>query len=212
MIGARSKRALLYDEVRLALQTGRYAPGDRIDPASLAVEFKTSTTPVRYALYRLVGEGVIDDDAREGFHVPLPTELGLRDQYDWMQRLLLMACDMDSAPKPGEPANLDVSESGPRTDIAVITARLFERIAAATQHLSLFRAMRQANDRLGPTRWFKQGLIQDAPEELAALYQCWQRRDTDALKSAVIAYHERRKQHVPQIVALVSGAVPDVRD
>lgn len=66
-------------------------PGQRIDPATLAEEFRTSPTPALFALYRLVGEGLIVDQARSGFYVPLPTEAALRDLYDWMERLLVMA-------------------------------------------------------------------------------------------------------------------------
>ena len=54
-----SKSVFVYGQVRCALRSGRYAPGQRIDPAGLATEFKTSPTPVRFALYRLVGEGLV---------------------------------------------------------------------------------------------------------------------------------------------------------
>ena len=94
MVARQSKSAFLYLEVRHALRSGNYVPGQRIDPATLAEEFHASATPVRFALYRLVGEGLIADHGRNGLHVPLPTEVILRDQYDWMRRLLQMACDV----------------------------------------------------------------------------------------------------------------------
>jgi DNA-binding GntR family transcriptional regulator len=56
-----SKSEFVYRKVRRALQSGRYAPGQRIDPARVATEFNTSATPVRFALYRLVGEGLVAD-------------------------------------------------------------------------------------------------------------------------------------------------------
>ena len=74
-----SKSVVVYGQVKRALRSGRYAPGQRIDPATLAAEFHTSPTPVRFALYRLVGEGLVADHARSGLHVPLLTELALRD-------------------------------------------------------------------------------------------------------------------------------------
>ena len=93
-----SKSALVYKQVKCALRSGRYVPGQRIDPATLAAEFNTSPTPVRFALYRLVGESLLVDRARDGLHVPLLTEVALRDLYDWMERLLLIACDIDAMP------------------------------------------------------------------------------------------------------------------
>jgi len=82
MDAIRSKSAFVYGQVRCALRSGRCAPRQRIDPAALAVEFNTSPTPVRFALYRLVGEALIVDHARAGLHVPLLTEVALRDLYD----------------------------------------------------------------------------------------------------------------------------------
>lgn len=187
----------------MALQGGRYVPGERIDPNALAQEFSTSPTPVLYALHRLVGEGVIADHAREGgFQVPLTTELMLRDLYDWMQRLLVMACDIGFSPETRK-------DDAPRVpkqdgDIAVLTRELFDEIASATGHHCLYQAVRHTNDRLGPVRQAKQTLLTDAPGELAVLSRYWLKRDLENLKAALIDYHERRKHLVPHIVALMA--------
>jgi hypothetical protein len=63
---------------------------------------------------------------------------------------------------------------------------------------------KQANDRLAPIRRAKQGLLEHGVEELAGLDRLWRAHDIPALKSALRAYHERRKQLVPSIVALLS--------
>ncbi|GHH52155.1 GntR family transcriptional regulator [[Pseudomonas] boreopolis] len=194
-----SKSALLYGQIRRALQSGRYLPGQRIDPAMLAAEFKTSPTPVRFALYRLVGEGQVADHGRSGLHVPLPTEIALRDLYDWMQRLMLMACDLGFAAAgwatgKAEPASAD-------DDLVKHTWQLFDAIVRATGHRSLHHAVRQANDRLAPIRRAKRGLIDHACEELSELQRHWQERNIPALRVALRDYHERRKERVPCIVA-----------
>lgn len=87
--------------------------GQRIDPATLATEFNTSPTPVRFALYHLVGETLIVDHARDGLHVPLLTEVAMRDLYDWMERLLLIACDIGTASvaRKAEPLELASADS-----------------------------------------------------------------------------------------------------
>lgn len=199
MSAIQSKNAFLYRQVRRALRSGRYVPGQRIDPATLAAEFHTSATPVRFALYRLVGEGLIADHARSGLYVPLLTEVALRDLYDWMQRLLLMACDICAErmiPKPAKPEPFSAEE-----DVVALTWQLFDAIAGATLHGSLYHAVKQANDRLAPIRRANAGLIENTFEELSALNRHWQKGDTPALKSALRDYHERRKQLVPCIVA-----------
>jgi hypothetical protein len=201
MSAIHSKSAFLYGQVRRALQSGRYAPGQRIDPATLAAEFDTSPTPVRFAIYRLVGEGLVADHARGGLHVPLPNEIALRDLYDWMQRLLLMACDIGIAPTATKTGKTEPAFVG--DDVVKLTWKLFDAIACATNHRSLHHAVKQTNDRLAPIRRAKQGLFEHAYDELSELNLHWNKRDVPALKSALRAYHERRKQLVPHIVAML---------
>jgi len=205
MDAVHSKSAFVYGQVRRALQSGRYAPGQRIDPAGLAAEFKTSPTPVRLALYRLVGEGLVADHARSGLHVPLFTEVAMRDLYDWMERLLLMACDIGVAPTFRKNGKLELASAD--DDLVKLTWQLFDALARATAHWSLHHAVKQANDRLAPIRRAKQGLLEHAYEELSQLNRHWQARDIPALKSALRDYHERRKQLVPSIVASLSDRI-----
>ena len=197
-----SKSAFVYGQVRRALRSGRYAPGQRIDPARLATEFNTSPTPVRFALYRLVGEALLVDHARDGLHVPLLTEVAMRDLYDWMEHLLLMACDIGAVPAARKTEQLELVSAD--DDLVKLTWQLFDTIAVATAHGSLHHAVKQANDRLAPIRRAKQGLIERSFEELSELNRHWQTRDIPALESALRDYHERRKQLVPCIVAMLS--------
>ncbi|MDH5821919.1 GntR family transcriptional regulator [Luteimonas sp. RD2P54] len=193
-----TKSVQLQDQIRRALRSGRYLPGDRIDPASLAAEFSTSLMPARLALERLVGEGLLEHHARGGVYLPLPVEIELRDAYDWMQRLLLMACDVGIAARaPGGVRQPQLpSNDG---DLVEATWQLFDAIAHATGHTFLYPAVRRTNDQLAPIRRAKPGLVDDAFEELAALNRHWQQRDLPSLRSALHDYHERRKQLVPCI-------------
>jgi DNA-binding GntR family transcriptional regulator len=197
-----SKSVFVYRQVKCALRSGRYAPGQRIDPATLAAEFNTSPTPVRFALYRLVGEALIVDHARDGLHVPLLTEVAMRDLYDWMERLLLIACDIGAAPVARKLEQLETASAG--DDLVKLTWQLFDAIARATANGSLHHAVKHANDRLAPIRWAAQGLLKNGFEEFSELNRHWQARDMAALKSALHDYHECRKRLVPCIVALLS--------
>lgn len=202
MNATHSKSAFVYGQVKRALQSGRYAPGQRIDPAKLAEEFNTSPTPVRFALYRLVGEGLVADHARNGLHVPLLTEVALRELYDWMERMLLMACDIGITPP--DPAGEALQLSSADDDLVDLTWQLFDAIAEGSGQGALHSAVMQANDRLTPVRRANLGLVKHTYEELSALLGYWQQRDIPALRSALHRYHERRKQAVPRIVAALS--------
>ncbi|WP_149195601.1 GntR family transcriptional regulator [Luteimonas suaedae] len=194
-----TKSVQLQDQVRRALRSGRYLPGDRIDPASLAAEFNTSLMPARLALERLVGEGLLEHHSRGGVYLPLPTEVELRDAYDWMQRLLLMACDIGIATRlSGGVRQPDVASAN--EDPVEMTWQLFDAIGHATAHTFVHDEIGRMNGRLAPIRRAKRGLIDGAFEEIIELNRHWQQRDMPSLKVALRHYHERRKQLVPCIV------------
>jgi DNA-binding GntR family transcriptional regulator len=200
----RSKSTLAYDEMRALLQTGRYLPAQHVDPNALARDLSISTTPVLYALYRLVGEGSIGERGREGFYIPPITSAALHDLYDWMQRLLLIACDIAAVP-----ARTAGPEAGPHlrdADVVLATRDLFEAIALAASHSYLYFAVRQANDRLGPIRRVAQTVIPDADGELDELDRFWRAGRRTALKTALVAYHQRRQRLVPHIITALTDA------
>lgn len=198
-----SKSAFVHEQIKGALRSGHYFPGQRIDPAMLAAEFRTSPTPVRFALYRLVGEGLLTDHARNGLYVPLPTELVLRDLYDWMDRLLSLACEVLPG-VPGAAAAKDAVSVAAAADLPKGTWQLFDEVARATGHRNLHKAVEQANDQLAPVRRAKQHLIEDAAAELSDLIARWDTGDVVAFDSALHRYHARRRQLVPRIVALLN--------
>ncbi|RXR07056.1 GntR family transcriptional regulator [Pseudoxanthomonas composti] len=196
-----SKKALVYGQVRRDLQSGRYPPGQRIDPATLARELKVSQTPVRAALHHLVGEGVIIDHARSGLQVPLLNEVALHELYDLMERLLLMACDIGFNATVRRPSAFELLAHD--IDVPKSTWQLFNAIALSSGHRLLHQTIKRHNDRLAPIRRAKSGLLDHALEELTELSALWQRQESEALRDAIRAYHARRKQLVPRIVALL---------
>jgi len=89
---ANTKVALAYREIKCAMRSGRYAPGQRLNPDKLAEELHISSTPVRRALQYLAGETLVIGHPNGGLQAPLPTDTTLHDLYDWMERLLLITC------------------------------------------------------------------------------------------------------------------------
>ncbi|MCD9095366.1 GntR family transcriptional regulator [Luteimonas fraxinea] len=195
-----TKSTFLYERIRRAIQEGRYQPGQHVEPLTLAREFRTSVTPVRYALHRLAGAGLVELHARGGFHVPLPFEAALRDRYDWMEILLLEAVDRTAA------AHLAAESLPPLDpqDLPKSTWKLFDAIAKAVEFEELHEAVKRTNDQLAPIRRAKQSLIGNAHDELAELYSHWAARDLTSLKAGVRAFHQRRIAMVPKIVSHLS--------
>lgn len=201
MIASQSKGARLYGQIRRALQCGRFAPGERLEPALLATEFDASLTPVRFALHQLSGERLIVDRGRDGFHMPLPTEAALRALYEWMETQLMAALDYGALPNGTRQRDLDTQDS-----MAKATWQLFDTIARRTPQPELHIAARNANDRLAPIRTAKRTLVADARAELADLIDAWERAEIPHLKCALRAYHARRRKLVPATVHLLTEA------
>jgi len=201
MIASQSKGTRLYGQIRRALLCGRFAPGQRLEPATLALEFDTSLTPVRFALYRLSGEGLVSDQAREGFYMPLPTEAALRDLYEWMEDRLLASLGRGALPNGRSHRMPEAQES-----VAKATWQLFDAIARRTPHRELHHAAQRANDRLAPIRIAKRALLPDAHAELVDLINAWERAEIPRLQCALQAYHARRRKLVPAIVEALNEA------
>lgn len=201
MIASQSKGAQLYRQIRRALQCGRFAPGQRLEPASLANEFDTSLTPVRFALHHLSGERLLSDRGRDGFYMPLPTEAALRALYEWMEDRLLASLDGGALPN-GKPHRIPDTHDG----VAITAWQLFDTIARRTPQPELHLATQNANDRLAPIRIAKRALIPDAHAELLDLIDAWERAQIPRLKNALRAYHARRQTRVPAIVQLLTDA------
>ncbi|CAE6954254.1 MULTISPECIES: GntR family transcriptional regulator [Pseudomonas] len=64
----------LYQNIRQALLSGQYMPGERLKIRDLAAQWGSSPMPVRTALQRLVSEGALEGEQQRSVRVPLMTD------------------------------------------------------------------------------------------------------------------------------------------
>ena len=76
---AGNKNTQALQSIRSDLIRGEWGPGERLQPMRLAERYATSTTVIREALTRLVGEGLIHVEPNRGFFVPTLEPQTLRD-------------------------------------------------------------------------------------------------------------------------------------
>src|SRR4028119_2487124 len=69
LIQPHSVADLAYERIRGLVLSGELAPGTRLGQVELAERFGISRTPVREALRRLAGEGLVDFHSNRGFRV-----------------------------------------------------------------------------------------------------------------------------------------------
>lgn len=186
-----------FDRVYLALKdqltSGRFAPGDHLEPAALGEELSASITPVRDALHRLVGERIIEAPRHDGFRVPAPLEGELRELYGWNCQLLELA--IRSAGR-GVPALVGAPQNG-ATDVADLF-RQISRLAGNPEHEA---AIENLNDRLAALRAAETRIFADAETEFGAIRESLEARGLPALRRLVANYHRRRQRSVPEILA-----------
>lgn len=104
-----SRTDWLTSVLRDRIVKGKYRPGERIREAELQLEFGLSNGPVREALQRLVGDGILERSPWRGARV---AELGPSEIIELFQlRLALLEYAAELAARRADPAVLAQSET-----------------------------------------------------------------------------------------------------
>lgn len=80
----------IYSRLRVALMTGQYEPGARLNIRGLAATYNTSPTPVREAIFQLVREGALEIRLGHQPRVPvlsIPQYINIRETRVPLERL-----------------------------------------------------------------------------------------------------------------------------
>jgi DNA-binding GntR family transcriptional regulator len=187
----------VYDELKRRVLSSIYRPGDRLEPATLADELGSSTTPVRDALHLLIGERLLGTRTGGGFFLPQIDEPALQDLYDWAAQILLLALR-----DPGvgsEPAGT-VGAGAKDGDVATLTAALFERIGARSGNAEHLRELQSTNDRLHAARLAEQSVLEGWRDDLDEIETAFNAGDLPRLRRAILAYHRRRHRAAAAVV------------
>lgn len=190
-----------FDRVYLALKeqlmSGRFAPGDHLEPAALGEELHASITPVRDALHRLVGERIAEAPRNDGFRVPAPTEAELRHLYGWNGALLDLALrgSADRTPHLRSPSNRSPADG----DFGA-PADLFRCIARRSGNPEHEAAVANLGDRLAAMGPAEAAVLDDVTGELTALAATLEASNLVALRRGIGVYHRRRQRCVPEIL------------
>ena len=174
--------------------SGKFRPGERLEPVHLSEELNSSVTPVRDALHRLTGERLVDAPRHEGFRVPVVSEVMLRWLYLWHRDLLLLALAsrvLRTASSP-EPA----SEMGSGRSSML-------QMAEISGNPELAHALQSLRDRLGPFERVEAQLLDGFEEEATAIAKAMTDRNLRDLRRLLLAYHRRRARIVPDLIASV---------
>jgi len=216
----------IIDEVRRAILGGDWKPGEKLQPAALAVRFGTSTTVVREALTRLAGDGLVTTVRNRGFFVPkldlrelsditelrcvseaLAARLSLeRGDLQWESELIATHHQLSRAPRRDAAAPQHITDEWTAAHQA-FHAKILE--AAASPAMTRLAANLAHSTELY-RRWAAPSAaaaVRDVEQEHRGILEAALARDADRLAALLRAHYEATVQVVLE-AGLVAGARP----
>lgn len=176
--------------IRKRVRSGCYVGGERLAIADLADELALSATPVREALARLAGEGLIEERRGQGYFAWRLDVVDLLELYELQELYLRAAVERWQ----GAPATL----ASPSGEPALWAEDLFAQIVLQAANATLARANRLIADRLAAPRRAEGVVIGQAGDDLQEVLAA---QDAERLLGALGAYHARRAAAGPQIIS-----------
>lgn len=179
----------------------RFGWGEPLVATSLAEELGLSPTPVREALARLSGEGLIEHRPGRGYYAPSPGPEDIADLYEMHRRLVHWALDLlsqDAARSPFDPITAS-SPEGFFTGIARAPGRAFLARAHWRATLQL-RPIRALEARVAPEDpgWTTRGLALPGAGTIAAL------------REEIDIYHRERIAAAADVVAVMRQSMQSI--
>ncbi|MGY4398808.1 DNA-binding transcriptional MocR family regulator [Sphingomonas sp. UYAg733] len=197
--GATSER--VYDALKRRICEREFRPGDRLDPSMLGDTLNSSVTPIRDALHKLTGEGLVEVRPSDGFHLPQIDVPGLQDLYRWTAEILALAIKSSTQPIVGGVSSTRIG--GVTIALADATAALFADIAQRSRNIEHRRAISSANDRLHAARVAETKILDGIADELANLREAVAAANRNDVRRQVAAYHRRRQQAAAEVVRIL---------
>lgn len=192
--------------LRERLRQGAFDYERRLAATEIAQQLALSATPVREALARLAGEGLVEERRGQGYFVRRPGAVDVADLYRISQAHLLIGLEPRGLQPQAVGADFGpdaVAEGGPPEAAVAQVERLFEAWLEAAGGWDLLDAHRRVAGRLGPVRRQEPRLIPDLAAEAAALAQVAAGGDRASLLAAVRAFHRRRIRLADRLAGLL---------
>jgi len=190
MVGDHQTSERVYGLLKAELLSGRRTT-DRLNINAMAQKYEASATPVREALLRLVGEGLVDMPTSGGFVLPQIDETIALDCYEFSLFLALLICEHASTQHAGDIAASRLAY--PIDALLAAMARVFgnDEIRAAVVRL---------NDRMTPIRLMEEMRLPGLDAEYGSLLKAVRCGDIAVTRKNLRKYHHRRKRNVGRIL------------
>jgi DNA-binding transcriptional ArsR family regulator len=185
------------DALRHQLRGGRLILGEPLTITDLADDLGLSATPVREALSRLAGEGLIEDRRGRGYFARRVDVADLVELYGLRSLYLVGALEIDDGGLVHGGARPDPGLDAPGAVGGL--AQLFDRLMARAGNRALFDAYRLVADRLAPALAVEASMF-PLGEDLEIFEQALSGKDRAVLAQLVVAHHADRQARAGELV------------
>lgn len=179
------------ETLRGELRGGIHPTGARLTASEIAERLSLSQTPVREALSRLAGEGLLQDRRGQGFFVPRLSELDLAVLFRLQQELLLLTCESDVPGVPRPELDRVVGDAAAAPDLPVATERLL-RILAARGSPALAQHLARLHDQLAAIRAAEPEVLEGLSDEFETLAIALARGERQPIRDCLARFFARR--------------------
>ncbi|MET3528169.1 GntR family transcriptional regulator [Phenylobacterium koreense] len=185
--------AIALETLRAELRAGVYPAGSRLTSAAIAERLHLSPTPIREALSRLAGDGLLDDRRGQGYFAVQLGASALEHLFALQRDLLIIACSHGPTRVSGALERLatGLGQRPPPERFLLGSEHLFHLLTASAGH-ALSDHLRRLQDQLAPARRMEPLVLPELEAELAGLLHAAKAEDADELKIAIEAFHRRR--------------------
>lgn len=175
--------------LRERIHSGHLTGGSPIIVQDEAVRLRLSTTPIREALARLSGEGLVERAASGGYVVGRTDATAARDRYAMRGHYVRLACEKNQRqlggavppPPPFEPAASSRS-----------IATLFTTLVCSAGNQVLWEAFQKVSGQLAVFQSVEALVFEDLDQEAHALFHLYASEGPAGFLAGVSRYHERR--------------------
>ncbi|MCP3731322.1 GntR family transcriptional regulator [Sphingomonas sp. MG17] len=202
-----STQERVYRALKAEYLDGIFHAGMRLDLHAVADRHRASTTPVREAIQRMVGEQLFESHPDGGIRVVCPDIDGLASLYVWNAQHLLGTLRLADAGHLRASMRL-FRERAPGVapgDHAAFTAILFRSIGEATGNSEFADQIQRMNERLHYSRLAEAALFDDPHRELRTFLRNGSIDVRTNIRRRIIAYHRRRIDHVVTIARMLKA-------
>jgi DNA-binding FadR family transcriptional regulator len=188
--------------LRERIHSGTLAGGSPVIVQDEAQRLRLSTTPVREALARLSGEGLVERASSGGYVTLRLDAAAARDRWTMHGHYVRIAVELNGRALGGlRPPAPPFEPSRP----VAAANRLFAAIVCSAGNPVLWEAFQKVSGQLDLVRRHETALFDDLDEEATGLYAAYAAEVAPGFATTVERYHDRRIGAAGALAALVFG-------